>query len=549
VDKSLKAVALAKLFRVFGVEYIDNLINIKKAQTNLIDFITYTDSAYKPNWHHELICEEIDGFLEDPTRTRLMLFCPPRAGKSQIASRNLPAYAFGKNPNLEIIATSYGADLASAMNRDVKRIIDSPKYKEVFPNTTINSRNVKNSSKGSYVNTSDEFQIVNYKGRYVSSGVGGGITGKGADLALIDDVLKDMAEATSPVRKQLIYDWYTSTLYTRLSPDGKVIIIMTRWAEDDLAGRLLEAAKNDPEADQWEVISLPTLFDSSNKNTHPSDPREDGEPLWPEKFSLQKINAIMKSVGKKVWASLFQQEPTPNSGTIFKGAGFQYYKVLCEFDYITISIDCTFKESDTSDFVAIGVFGTKGVQRHLVYLVRERLEFTQTVKELLLVFSKFPTARSTIVEDKANGSAVISSLKAHIPNIISYSPTESKIARANAVTPVFEAGNFFLPDPNSPYVREHMPWVAKHLVDYIDEFKAFPYGKHDDMVDMTVQFLLKDSAAPKWLQELSKQDDPNEFKSFDQQLSDMMGWQVDTVSRPSEYDTDVEFISGRKGRF
>jgi predicted phage terminase large subunit-like protein len=506
------------------------------ARNDLLSFIQYTNPDYSANWHHKLICKRLDEFMRDPDKSRLMVFVGPRRGKSEIVSRRFPAYFFGHNPDAQIIATSYGADLAQRMNRDVQRVIDSPQYQELFPETQLSGKNVKTSSLGNYVRTSDLFEIVGRKGAYRSAGVGGGITGQGADLALIDDPLKDMAEAMSATRKQVIWDWYTSTLYTRLSKVGKVVIILTRWAEDDLAGRLLKEAKTNGEADQWDILCFPEEYDPDHPYADPDDPRtEKGEILWPEWFPEEKVKKTKASVGSKVWGSLFQQSPAPDGGAIFKSQWFQYFKEPPEFEYICSSWDCAFKDSASSDFVAGGVWGVAGANKYLIYLIRERLSFVDTVKEMLRVHNMFPNQRFMLVEDKANGPAVVSTLKNKIPALITYSPKESKESRANAVSPQYEAGNIWLPDKYYEPNRSRHAWCMKHLDDYIEEHKNFPFGGNDDTVDMTTQFLLKVGNVPSWLDELARGKetdsaltlDEQRTKQFEQSLMEKMGWDAD----------------------
>jgi len=192
------------------------------ARRHLLDFITYTKPDYEVNWHHKTICDEIESFMTGEC-SRLILCMPPRNGKSQIVSRHLPAYLLGRNPDARIIACSYSADLAQAMNRDVQRIIDDPLYHELFPDTTLSGSNVRTVA-GNFLRNSDVFEIVGHKGVYLSAGIGGGITGRGADYALIDDPVKNREEANSPTYRERIWDWYRSTLYTRLEKGGKILI-------------------------------------------------------------------------------------------------------------------------------------------------------------------------------------------------------------------------------------------------------------------------------------------------------------------------------------
>jgi len=232
------------------------LLRRNKARTNFLDFITYTKKNYQVNWHHELMCRKIDDLLEGKIK-RLIISCPPRFGKSEVVSRRLPAYVLGKNPDASIIACSYSADLATKMNHDTQRIIDSPEYAELFPDTRLNSSNVRTLSQGTFLRNSDLFEIVGHSGVYRSCGIGGGITGMGFNsIGIIDDPIKNREEAESPTIRNKIWEWYTDTFYTRRENDAGILVTQTRWHEDDMIGRLLESSKNE-DADQWEVISLP----------------------------------------------------------------------------------------------------------------------------------------------------------------------------------------------------------------------------------------------------------------------------------------------------
>lgn len=216
---------------------IDVLVKTKKererrkiASNSLLDFTLYTKEDYVVSWHHKLLADTLEEFLDfNSGLDRLIIQIGPRTGKSELVSRRMPAYVFGKMPDTPIIATTYGSELAQRVNRDVQRIIDTDKYRELFPKTTLNKSNVKTSSKGSYIRTSSLFEIVNHKGSFRTAGVGEGITGMGGRILIGDDLFKDWAESQSATRRQVIWDWYTSTFLTRLTPDGKVVMMMTRW--------------------------------------------------------------------------------------------------------------------------------------------------------------------------------------------------------------------------------------------------------------------------------------------------------------------------------
>ena len=209
-------------------------IQKEKARRRLIDFTTFTKPDYEVNWHHRNIANVLDRMVSRELK-RVMLFTPPRHGKSELVSRRFPAFILGKDPNASIIATSYNSSLASSMNRDVQRIIDSPKYQELFPNTKLIGTH--ENPIGNYLRNSTMFESVNYEGSYVSAGIGGGITGRGADFVIIDDPIKNRKDAESKTHRDAVFDWFTSTVYTRLEKDACILITLTRWHEDDLAGR------------------------------------------------------------------------------------------------------------------------------------------------------------------------------------------------------------------------------------------------------------------------------------------------------------------------
>ena len=445
---------------------------------SLAAFTLYTYPDYLMGWVHEEICKELDMFLSDVVAKkspRLMLTVPPRHGKSELASRRFPAYVFGRYPNMSIISTSYGADLSSRMNRDVQRIMDSPEYGEIFPNTTLSGKNIRTVATGNYLRNSDIFEIVGHNGSYRSSGVGGGITGMGGDILMVDDPFKDRASADSPTMRKNVWEWYTSTLYTRASPGAGIVIINTRWHMDDLSGRLLEAQRCG-EGDNWKVINFSAIAEADEKH------RKKGEALHPKRYPLEQLNAIKTALGTRDWEALYQQHPTPDGGSIFKADWLRFWfpKDLPEkFDQLLISWDMTFKDGDDTDYVVGQVWGRKDANRYLLDQVRRRMGFTDTLAAFRALAEKWPTALRKLVEDKANGPAVIDTLKNVVTGIIPVEPDGSKIARAHAVTSLFEAGNVYIPHP------QHCMWASA----YIDEVTQFPGCAHDDQVDATTQAL------------------------------------------------------------
>lgn len=428
------------------------------------------------NWHHRLICEYLDKWVKKEIR-RLMIFTAPRHGKSELVSRKLPAFLFGKNPDTSVISASYSADLASRMNRDVQRIMDSEEYKEVFAESSLFGKNIRSVANGSFLRNSDIFEIVGHKGVYRSAGVGGGITGMGGEYIIIDDPVKNREEANSVTYREKLWDWYTSTLYTRLEKDGCILVTLTRWHEDDLAGRLLERMKQ-PDGEQWTVIALPAICEDP---PGPYDIRKPGEALWPGKYNEKTLAAIKSTVGGYDWSSLYQQRPSPGEGSVFQRSWWRYWKALPGdlFDYLQ-SWDCTFKNTGSSDYVVGQVWArskSNPAYRYLLDQVRGRMSFTETVGAVRQLSAKWPQAVRKLVEDKANGTAVMDVLRKELPGLVPVNPEGGKSVRANAATAVAEAGNVWIPDASAA------PWIH----DFVEECAAFPGGAHDDQVDAMTQ--------------------------------------------------------------
>lgn len=442
------------------------------ARRTMGDFVLYVDDNYRMNWHHRLLCDYLDKLARKEIR-RLMVFMPPRHGKSELVSRKFPAYLLGRNPDTSIISCSYSADLASRMNRDVQRLIDSEQYLELFPGTQLSNQHTRRFYETRYTRNNNMFEVVDKKGTYRSSGVGGGITGMGGEYIIIDDPVKNREDADSATMREKVYDWYTSTLYTRLEKDGCILLTLTRWHEDDLAGKLLKAAQEG--ADQWTILELPAVCEYPPK---PYDVRQEGEALWKWKYDEEALEKMKVTVGSRDWAALYQQHPTPGEGGTFKREWWNYYKVLPDglYDFVQ-SWDCTFKDAQSSDYVVGQVWARKGSSRYLLDQVRGRMSFTETLRAIRSLSAKWPQAIRKLVEDKANGTAVIDVLRKEIPGLIPVEPEGGKIVRANAVTAVAEAGNIYLPDPSIA------PWVH----DFVEEHAVFPNGANDDQVDAQTQ--------------------------------------------------------------
>lgn len=416
------------------------------------------DFKYTHAKHTKLICEKLKQ-IEEGTLKKLMIFLPPRHSKSQTISETYPSYICSKYPHKNMIIVSYSDDLAKKFGRKNKRKIEQ--YgKRIF--------NVELSKDNASVHN---FSIEGGSGEALFCGIGGSVTGKGAHILIIDDPVKNRKEALSETYRNFVFDEYESTLATRLAPGGATILIMTRWHEDDLAGRIL--AK---EGEEWEVINLPCIAEENDLLE-----REEGEPLWAEfGFDLDWANEKRRVVGEPTWASLYQQRPTAQEGNIIKREWIQYYdNPPNTFDEMLISVDASFKGNIENDFCVLQVWGKKSADKYLIHQIREKLNFPNTVAALRNLVGMYPQATTKLIEDKANGSAIIDYLKHEISGIVPITPKESKEARLSAVSMDFESGNVYFPNPL------HCRWSAET----IEEIVSFPNAKNDDTVDACTQAL------------------------------------------------------------
>lgn len=315
-------------------EAATELLRRRGARKSLLEFTKYTLPDFQPGAHHEKICDALER-VERGECKRLMIFAPPRHTKSELASRRFPAWYLGRNPNKQIIATTYGHDFAADFGRDVRHIVQDETYSKLF------DMDLRQDSKSANRWHTDK------GGVYIATGVGGAITGRGADIALIDDPFKNRDEADSEVFRERVWKWYTSTFYTRLMPGGAIIIILTRWHEDDLAGRLIEDMEKG--GDQWEIISLKAI---ENEDT------DEEKALWPEWYPVDVLKQTKRVIGTRDWSALYQQDPKPMEGTFFKREWFNRYKEG-ESPQVNkyVSSDFAVADNDSADFTEFGVFG------------------------------------------------------------------------------------------------------------------------------------------------------------------------------------------------
>lgn len=298
----------------------------QEALKNLFRFTQYTMATFKPAQFHKHYYEALTNFAQGKIK-KLMVFMPPQHGKSEGSTRRLPAYILGHNPDKKLAIVSYSAPKARKFNREIQRIIDTEEYVKIFPNTRLNKSNVSTGA-GSWLRNADECEIVGKRGGFKTVGVGGPLTGEPVDVLILDDIYKDAKSAWSPTVRESINDWYDTVADTRLHNDSQQLIVFTRWHHEDLAGRLLEQQGiYDPEKnpDGWVVIIYQAI---KVGNPTPWDERQEGEALWPERHSLEKLKTTRKR-NAHVFESLYQQDPKPKQGLMYD-IGFREYEVIPE---------------------------------------------------------------------------------------------------------------------------------------------------------------------------------------------------------------------------
>lgn len=440
-DKYIEAMAENELCRRLYSEYL----------------IKVHHGMYKPLQHTQYLAERLQA-IADGEQKHIIVEMPPRHSKSMTITETFPSYFIGRNPNKHVIATAYSEGLARKFGR-----LNRNKLVE-FGADIFDIRMANDNS------TATNWSVGDFTGGMVATGIGGSITGEGADLLIIDDPIKNNAEAQSETIRNKIWDEWETTLSTRLHKGASVIVVMTRWHEDDIVGRLLERSPYD-----WERIRMPAIAEDEDDLLG----REVGEPLSAELgFDEHWAELKKQEVGSKTWNSLYQQRPSASEGNIFKREWWQFYeRAPRKFDRMIISWDLTFKGNDSNDYVVGQVWIKKGADKYLIEQIRGQMDFPETLQAVKNLARKYPQAKEILIEDKANGPAVISSIKREVSGIIPITPRGSKVARAQAITPQIESGNVFLPR-NRTFVD-----------DFIEECASFPTGAHDDIVDSLSQAL------------------------------------------------------------
>ncbi len=394
---------------------------------------------------------------------------------SQLVSRHLPAFLLGLDPKKRIVGVSYSGDFAKRFSKDARRIITSDSYKKLFPDTRVNTTRKRDMDEAA---TANLYETLEHHGYHQTVGVGGQLTGVSVDVGIIDDIIKDSVEANSETTRNNHWDWFETVFETRLHNDSQQLITFTRWHEDDLAGRLITRDGIGDGQDGWLIINLPALYEDNDK-AWDRDLREIDEPLWPTKHSKERLEK-KRDRSPRTFAALYQQRPAPEDGNIINVNDFQYYDPVVDkprFQEIIQTWDCSFKGTKSSDWVVGQLWGRIGANYYLIDQKRGKWGITMTMNNIVKMTNECPKAKRKVIEDKANGSAVIEILKKHITGLIACTPDIDKEARAKAVAHCVDSHNVYLP------VVEKYPWVKT----FIEEWRSFPNAAHDDQVDASTQ--------------------------------------------------------------
>lgn len=452
--------------------HLEKLRSQKLSQTRFLDFVKAVWPSFIGGKHHRIMAEAFERVAAG-TCKRLIINMPPRHTKSEFASYLLPAWFLGKFPHKKVIQTSHTAELAVGFGRKVRNLVDTEVYHEIFPDLSLSA----DSKAAGRWNTSKQ-------GDYFAIGIGGAVTGKGADLLIIDDPHSEQEAAaadTNPEIYDKVYEWYTSGPRQRLQPGGAICIVMTRWSARDLTAQVLKAAANRGE-DEWEVIEFPALF-------------EGDRPLWPEFWSVEELLALRNELPNGKWMAQYMQHPTSDAAAIVKREWWRTWDKdePPECEYVLQVWDTAFEASNRADFSACTTWGVfyhpdnNGVQQANIILLnatKDRVEFP-TLKKLVLEQYREYNPDTLIVEKKASGAPLIYELRAMGIPVQEYTPVRgtvsnpnNKVARLNSISDLFASGVVWTPDRN---------WAER----VVDEVASFPAGEHDDYVDTTIMALMR----------------------------------------------------------
>lgn len=437
----------------------------EKSQNSFLHYVRKMWPGFIAGRHHKLMADKFERIANGELR-RVIINMPPRHTKSEFASFLLPSWFLGRFPEKKVIQTSHTAELAVGFGRKVRNLVGADVYKEVFPNVGLQADS-KAAGRWS----------TNRGGEYFAIGVGGAVTGKGADLLIIDDPHSEQEAKlamTDPGIFDSVYEWYTSGPRQRLQPGGSIVIVMTRWSTKDLTGRILKSSIEDEKVNEWEIIELPALLPSGN-------------PLWPEFWPIEELEALKAELPVSKWNAQYQQKPTSEEGAIIKREWWKMWEgdrpPSCEF--IIQSWDTAFTKSNRSDFSACTTWGVfhpdEGPDAHVILLdaFKERLEFPDLKRKAFEMWKDWePDA--FVVEAKAAGAPLVYELRQMGIPVQEFTPSRGndKVVRVNAVSDLFSSGKVWAPRKR---------WAEEVM----EEIAGFPYSDNDDLTDSTTQALIR----------------------------------------------------------
>jgi predicted phage terminase large subunit-like protein len=468
-------------------QYQDALVR-EKCQTNFLEFVKAMWPGFIHGRHHAVMAKKFEAIAEGKLK-RLIINMPPRHTKSEFASYLLPAWFLGKYPNKKIIQSSNTAELAVGFGRKVRNLVDGETYAKIFPNVALR-HDSKAAGRWS----------TNANGEYFAIGVGGTVTGKGADLLIIDDPHSEQEAALAandPSIYDKVYEWFTSGPRQRLQPGGSIVVVMTRWGKRDLTGQVLKAEMQRG-GEEWDVMEFPAILPSGN-------------PLWPEFWSFEELEALRNELPNSKWQAQYQQSPTSDTSAIIKR---EWWKIWEEedpphCDYTLMSWDTAFEKSNRADYSAMTLWGvfdypddTGIMQSNLILLnaFRDRMEFPE-LKKCAIEQWKDWSPDSVIIEKKASGAPLIYELRAMGIPVQEYTPVRGndKISRLNSVSDLFASGRVWAPGSR---------WADE----VIDEVASFPSGEHDDYVDACSLALMRFRKGGFIRTLLDEEDEPPSFR-------------------------------------
>ncbi len=438
----------------------EQLRKLDLAEKRFIPFVKHVWPEFIEGDHHRKIAKKFEDIANGKIK-RLIVNMPPRHTKSEFASYLFPAWMVGKNPKLKVIQTTHTGELAVRFGRKMKNLVDTSEFAQVFEDCKIAA---DSKAAGRWE--------TNKGGEYYAAGIGGAITGRGADLLIIDDPHSEQ-DALSETAMDSAYEWYTSGPRQRLQPGGAIVIVMTRWSTKDLTGKLLNA-QTEPKADKWEVIEFPAIMPSNT-------------PVWPNYWKLEELEGVKASLSEGKWQAQWQQNPTSEEGSIIKREWWKEWKEkeIPDLVHIIQSYDTAFSKKETADFSAITTWGVfyppnKGPHLILVDVRKGRWDFPE-LKKIALEEYKYWEPETVIIEAKATGTPLTHELRQIGVPVVNFTPSKGndKHVRVNSVAPLFEAGKIYYPADKR--------WAEE----VIEECAAFPYGEYDDLVDSTTQALMR----------------------------------------------------------